>query len=245
VRMDLLATLDGQGARLSHGVAQGVALRGQRLRDLARALPRLEALTAPSQQRFDLWAGRLGGALGAAAARKRARFDPLAALIRPRMLADLIARGDERLARQGQALGAGLERRVERAQDRLDRIAGRLQPALGRVFADAARNCARGRADLLALGARLKAAEGAQQAGRDRKLLALGRTLETLSYTNTLARGFAVVRGDGAVVTTRAEAEAAQVLEIEFKDGTMTPTPRAGRRAKAPDTPPGGQGSLF
>ena len=45
VRLDLLATLDGQGARLSRAVAQGVSQRGQRLRDLARALPRVEALT--------------------------------------------------------------------------------------------------------------------------------------------------------------------------------------------------------
>ena len=52
VRLDLLATLDGQGARLSRAVAQGVSQRGQRLRDLARALPRVESLTGPARQRF-------------------------------------------------------------------------------------------------------------------------------------------------------------------------------------------------
>ena len=42
VRLDLLAWLDGQSARLSHALSSGVERRGQRLRDLGRALPRVD-----------------------------------------------------------------------------------------------------------------------------------------------------------------------------------------------------------
>ncbi len=66
VRLELLATVDGQGARLSRALAQGLGLRGQRLRDLARALPRLDGLLAGPLQRFDTGVQRLAGALGLA-----------------------------------------------------------------------------------------------------------------------------------------------------------------------------------
>jgi exodeoxyribonuclease VII large subunit len=65
----------------------------------------------------------------------------------------------------------------------------------------------------------------------------------TLGYAETLKRGYAVVRGDGAVVTGKAAAEAAQVLDIEFADGRVTLGARAARKPKGDDA--GGQGSLF
>ena len=58
---------------------------------------------------------------------------------------------------------------------------------------------------------------------RDR-MTALERLRETLGYVETLKRGYAVVRGDGAVVTGKAAAEQAQELEhlfsIKPKDAT-------------------------
>ncbi|MBC7740249.1 MAG: exodeoxyribonuclease VII large subunit, partial [Candidatus Saccharibacteria bacterium] len=62
-RLDLLATLDQQRARLSRAVAQGLGLRGQQVRDLARAIPRLEGLLAGPRQRLDGGLLRLAGAL--------------------------------------------------------------------------------------------------------------------------------------------------------------------------------------
>jgi len=47
-----------------------------------------------------------------------------------------------------------------------------------------------------------------------------------------LQRGYAVVRGDGAVVTSKAGAEKAAALEIEFRDGRLLVGGRAGKRAK-------------
>ncbi|MCC5976299.1 MAG: exodeoxyribonuclease VII large subunit, partial [Rubellimicrobium sp.] len=46
VRMELVASVDGLGARSSRALTQALALRRQRLADLSRALPRPEALVA-------------------------------------------------------------------------------------------------------------------------------------------------------------------------------------------------------
>jgi exodeoxyribonuclease VII large subunit len=64
----------------------------------------------------------------------------------------------------------------------------------------------------------------------------------TLGYAETLRRGYAVVRGDGAVVTTKAGAEKAAALEIEFADGRLALGGKA--RARKADGGPE-QGSLF
>ncbi|PTE21888.1 exodeoxyribonuclease VII large subunit [Cereibacter changlensis JA139] len=244
VRLDLLATVDGQGARMSRSVAQAVFARRQRLSDLSRALPRLDALTQGAAQRFDLWSGRLGGALTALVRAKRARLDPLGAHLRPRLLADLVSRSRERLADRSRALEAGHARRTERAADRLASLSARLDPALSRSVAEAARHAARDRNTLNALTARLEAAPAERLRRLSDRLEALDRIRQTLGYTETLRRGYAVVRGDGAVVTTKAEAEQASALEIEFRDGRLALGPRKPKRAKPADPPPE-QGSLL
>ncbi len=75
------------------------------------------------------------------------------------------------------------------------------------------------------------------------RLEALDRTRTTLGYAETLKRGYAVVWGDGAVVSSKGAAEKAAVLEIEFHDGRMVPGGRVTRKTKAGDGPE--QGSLF
>ena len=61
-----------------------------------------------------------------------------------------------------------------------------------------------------------------QQEARIAKLQSLDRLRETLGYVETLRRGYAVVRGDGAVVTNVAAAGKAAALEIEFADGRLS-----------------------
>jgi exodeoxyribonuclease VII large subunit len=55
---------------------------------------------------------------------------------------------------------------------------------------------------------------------RDR-LEATDRMRQTLGYQATLERGYAVVRGDGALVKTAAQAGKAAAIEIEFADGRL------------------------
>ena len=188
VRLDLVAHLDGLGARLSRALTQGVAQRQQRLRDLARALPRAEVLTDQARQRLDFMGERLPLALKAATAKKRLK------------LADL-------------SLRPGVLRRILVTDQRRLMVAERLHPAMIRLIGD-----------------------------RRARFDALDRMRQTLGYEATLARGYAVVWGDGAVVTGVKSAEAAHALEIQFADGRMV----VGGKPKkpAPKVPPE-QGTLL
>jgi exodeoxyribonuclease VII large subunit len=243
VRLDLVAGLDGQGARLSRALAQGLGQRGQRLRDLSRALPRLEALLAGPRQRLDAGVQRLGGALGLTVTRRRGRFEAVASRVRPEALLAVFARRGDRLGALGRALDDRAERRAERARAVLDKWASRLAPALARLVGDAGRDIAKGQARLEGLALRLEAAPGKRLADLSARLEALDRTRTTLGYAETLRRGYAVVWGDGAVVTTKAAAEKAVALEVEFSDGRVGLGGRSAKKAKAPSGPE--QGSLF
>ncbi len=218
VRLDLLAAVDGFGARLGRAAGQGLLTRNQRLRDLARALPKPETLVGTASQRLDLWSGRLPAALGAATGRKRAAFNSTAAHIRPRMLQSVIERGRERLAYR----------------------AARLAPET------LARDVTRKSEALEALIRRLTIAANAQTESWRARLDGLDRMRMTLGYHETLKRGFAVVYGDGHVVTSKAAAEAAAALEIEFHDGRLSPGGSAPRpSARKPKEEPPEQGNLF
>ncbi|WP_296423940.1 exodeoxyribonuclease VII large subunit [Yoonia sp.] len=214
VRMELLAWVDQQGARLSRALSTGVQQRRQRVRDLGRALPQVETLVEGPRQRLDYLGERLPVALRTAAARKQLQLSEAA--LRPGILS----------------------RRVAEDRRRLDALAGRLVPALQRRSRDGAaalERAGRGlRAEVLqdrvarqserldVLLRRLSDRASRQQAERVARLDALDRLHETLGYVETLKRGYAVVRGDGAVVTCVAAAENAARLEIEFADGRVS-----------------------
>jgi exodeoxyribonuclease VII large subunit len=243
VRLELLATLDALGARLTRGVGQGVTLRRQRLRDLARALPRVEALLATPRQRLDASGMRLGSALGLAVTKKHREFDRVAGRLQPQALRGLVARQRDQLAARDDRLIRAILTRMERRRDRLEGLAARLAPALARMLGDATRRTGEGRARLEGLAARLDAAPVQRFQRLADRLEALDRTRATLGYHQTLKRGYAVVRGDGAVVTGKAAAERAVSLEIEFQDGKLALGPRVGRKGKGDGD--GWQGSLF
>ncbi|MCG8693493.1 MAG: exodeoxyribonuclease VII large subunit [Minwuiales bacterium] len=84
------------------------------------------------------------------------------------------------------------------------------------------------------------------------RLDGLNRLLQTLSYKNTLDRGFAVVRGaGGSPITDAAQTEPGLGIDIEFRDGHAAATVDGGGAAK-PAKPkrqsgkaPKSQGSLF
>ncbi|MCL4186607.1 MAG: exodeoxyribonuclease VII large subunit [Rhodobacteraceae bacterium] len=237
VRIELAGRVDGLAARLAHAAGEAVLRRRRRLRDLARALPRAEALAAPAAQRLDAAAERLAAALRAATARSRLRLAGAAAALRPRLLAEgLTARRrvlDDRAGRAARAVAA----RTSAARIRLDRAGAGLRPApLAARIADRRRRAAEraGRAGRAAAD-RLRALAEA--------LAALDRLRLGLGYRETLRRGYAVVRGDGAVVTTAAAAARAGALEIEFQDGRLPasgpPRPRRPRRGgDGPGSPP-------
>ena len=197
VRMELMAWVDQQGARLSRSLSNGLAQRSQRLRDLSRALPNQDSLLDGPRQRFDIASERLPNALHRAVASKELTLSRASGPLRPSVLTAQIGR----------------------ARDKLDATSRGLRSDV--ISRDLARKSER----LEAVMARLTARAVSDQAAREAKLTALDRLRETLGYVETLKRGYAVVRGDGAVVTTKAAAKSAKSVEIEFADGRVTLDP--------------------
>ena len=224
VRLDLLAWAGEQEARLSRALTQNIGQKGQRLRDLTRALPKPDRLLDGPRQRLDRSADRLPQALQGVVHRRRLRLSEKSASLRP----------------------ATLKRRLGEAARQLADRNARLRPeALMRATEVR-------RTDLQRLGKLLATASRVQLRDRKGKLEALERMRQSLGYTETLRRGYAVVRAEGQVVTTAAEARSANLLEIEFADARVTATPTDGGPAASSQTKkspkkakPPKQGSLF
>ncbi|SCM68571.1 exodeoxyribonuclease VII large subunit [Donghicola eburneus] len=238
VRTDLMFALDDFAARLGRGLTRGLDLRGQRLRDLSRALPRPERLVEPARQRLDYASERLPAALRRSVDARRLRLSEAGGSLRP----------------------ATLRRAIQTEADRTTKLAARLTPAQTRLSANrkdaflarAARlrpealsaEITRQTADLDRLTQRLADSHKRLSDKRAERLDAAGRLLETLSYRKTLERGYAVVRADSHVVTTKEAAQNAGAIEIEFADGRMR-IGGAAKPAKKPKDSGPTQGSLF
>lgn len=218
VRLDLLSWVSEQDARLSRAVTQDLSQKRQRLRDLSRAMPKPALLVENATQRLDRAAERLPAALRGVTQTKRLRLAEASAALRPDAM--------RRLTRD--------------ARIRLNERATRLQPTL------LTRDMERRANDLTRTSARLSTVANSQLQGWSDRLNALERMRQTLGYTETLKRGYAVVRGDGDVVTTAKAAGKFKALEIEFSDGRLSlggnPIPPKPKAAKKPPTE---QGSLF
>jgi len=234
VRAELLATLAALQARRVSAMVRRLEAGRQRLRDLARALPRADAILAERSQRFDGLVLRLPQALLGLVQRQQLRLSRSA--LRPEMLARDIEHKQAQLARLAPRLPRALLGLAAQKRLLLSRHLPRTAPL--------AREITHKTQSLNAVSARLGRAGGQQVLAWRHRLSALERTRQTLGYTNTLRRGFAVVRGDGAVVMTTAKAKAARKIEIEFADGRVEIGPANKHKPKAPK-PEGGQGSLF
>lgn len=245
VRLDLMNWLQQQEALLTRTVTQDLAARGQRLRDLGRSLPRADALLDAARQRLDLAAAGLVPALRQAAQKARSRADTASAQLIPALDRNTAAKR----MRAGQASAslrpAILQRTIRDERARLTREMARL--SLDRQTTRLTE--ARTRLSELATQADRTALQ-ALTTRRDR-LETLSRLHQTLGYTETLRRGYAVVHGATHPVKSRAEAATQNVLEIEFADGRLPVTPTTARvaSASAPQKPKpkpkDDQGSLF
>ncbi|WP_108886960.1 exodeoxyribonuclease VII large subunit [Pseudoprimorskyibacter insulae] len=238
VRMELLAWVGEQQTRLVRALSARVDQRGQRLRDLGRALRRPETLLEGPQQRYDLMSDRLPTALMRGVERRRVALSEASGSLRPGLLARMLGQDQRRISNSADRLAPALQRAALAKREALGRRADRLTP---RVIE---RDIAQGRDRLEALTRRLKDAGTRQTTAPRDRLEALMRLHETLGYKATLKRGYAVVYGDGGqVVGTKAAAEAAAGLEIEFADGKFKIGGTTRKSATKPKPPE--QGSLF
>ena len=235
VRLELVTQIDGIDVRQTRAMTQALAVRRQRLMDLGRALSRPEALTSAASQRLDLWGERLPKALVASIQRRRVRLAGVSSLIHPAALSRSLADRRWRVAQAGNRLVPGLQRSFRDLRRLLEQGATRLRSSTLQ------RDLEQKRASCNQIVARLMTAAPAVISGCATRLQGVERLRQTLGYAATLKRGYAVVRGDGVVVTTRAKAKESAALEIEFSDGKI----RLGSGYAQRKAPPAGQGSLF
>ena len=238
VRLDLLGTVGDHGARMTRAMGQRLETRGQRLRDLGRALPRPEELLDGPRQRLDVMGERLPAALRRLVDQRRLALSERTGSLRPSVLSRAVSvergRVEDRASRLAPALARLVAARREALGRRADRLS--LRPIAREIATQADR--------LATLSRRLDEGHAARLAELRNRLEALDRLRETLGYRETLRRGYAVVRGDGQVVTTKAAAETATGLEIEFADGSLRLGGRSSDRKPKTRKPPE-QGSLF
>ncbi len=217
VRAELVARLAELDRQAKRAMAARLDRGREAVRALDRALPRAETLLEIPRQRLDLTLARM-----------------------PRPDARL-AQSAERVAALAGRLPRGLLAGVSERRAALAGAAGRLGPRL------LASRIASETAALARSAGRLEPAATRHRQVLGDRLAALARLLTTLSYTQTLARGYAVVRrGDGQVTTRAAQIAPPETLEIEFADGrieavTGGPPPRSRPKRAAPVTQP----SLF
>ncbi|WP_170412076.1 exodeoxyribonuclease VII large subunit [Ruegeria atlantica] len=220
VRMELLAWTGEQGARLSRAATDAVQRRSQRLRDLSRALPRPDSLLNTPRQRLDLIADRLAPALNRGVQNRRLQVVELSAHLRPSTLRNLVSARNEALRNLSSRLSLRpIQKEIEQQRQNTNRLAERMNTAQ------------------------------ATRLDRMRQQLdAADRLRETLSYKATLQRGYAVVRAEGEVLTTKKLASKYSTFEIEFADGLLNTGQPAASRAtskKPPKKDAPDQGSLF
>ncbi|WP_420584336.1 exodeoxyribonuclease VII large subunit [Ruegeria sp.] len=219
VRMELLAWTGEQGARLSRAATDAVQRRSQRLRDLSRALPRPDSLLNTPRQRLDLIADRLTPALERGVQNRHLQVAKLSAHLRPSTLRNLVTSRQESVRNLSSRLSLRpIQREIEVQRQTVSRLADRLNTA-----------------------------QTTRLERMRQQLDATDRLRETLSYKATLQRGYAVVRADDQVLTTKEQAAKHSSLQIEFADGILTTGQAASKPANkktskrdAPD-----QGSLF
>ena len=238
VRLELLNWVESQGARLTHAATYAVDSRQQRLRDLARALPRSESLLDRPRQSLDLLSSRLDTALSGFAAKKRLVLSEAGGQLRPTLLTRKVEDHARRLAEKSGQLGKALDRNTRDQRRSFENKADRLRSD---VLADRINRLGE---RLAGLDQRFASKASAQVAEWRARLHSAARMNETLSYKATLDRGYAVVHGPDGIVTTAKAAGKSTTLEIEFADGRH----KVGGGAKsgsAKSAKPPEQGSLF
>jgi exodeoxyribonuclease VII large subunit len=100
-----------------------------------------------------------------------------------------------------------------------------------------------------AYAGRLKQIQSRRITEAGRKVDALGRVLDGVSYKGALERGFALVRGEGGSIRRRAaQIPSGEVLSLTFADGDVAAVASGTAvlgKPKSRRKPSGNQGSLF
>ncbi|MEO1562726.1 MAG: exodeoxyribonuclease VII large subunit [Pseudomonadota bacterium] len=130
VRSELLAVLAGLEERRRRAVGQGIAMRRQRLRDVARGLPNPAELVAFQGQRLDVLAARLPRALTGLVAQGQVRLRNASAGLRPQLLSQSLAQRGRDLLGLMSRFGLAAKGQIDRQTTRLAAL-DRVRETLG------------------------------------------------------------------------------------------------------------------
>ncbi|HEY1735546.1 MAG TPA: exodeoxyribonuclease VII large subunit [Methylovirgula sp.] len=220
VRSDLLVTLNDLGRRQAAASLRLLDRRRGDVRALARALPQGEALIALPRQRCDRATGALQTSVMSFVNRRRLALAALGHRLANQSPQAKMARAGQRL----EALDHRLKRCVvagqEQRADKISHLARRLGTALAaRRHLETERHAAFAHR-LGALDRRLKRAWVSRRDSARDSVGRLDQLLRSLSYTQVLARGFALVRdADGMPLHRAAQVMPGAALDLEFADG--------------------------
>lgn len=144
---------------------------------------------------------------------------------------NLLSPQAQRLDELSERLRRALGDRSATGRERLAGVAARLSPSLlSRSAAEAARRLDRARLAPALIERPLR-----QSADR---LAALNRVMSQLHPEKPLERGYAIIRNaDGKALTTCAQATGEALLQVQFRDGSLSAVP-AGQTASVPAPPP-------
>jgi exodeoxyribonuclease VII large subunit len=266
VRAELIAYVDDQGLRQRQAMRRELSSLKDRLRAAGAGLPRPADLVSTQRQSLDLASSQLSGALRHFVQARRIRFSNLAASVQPRLVRQRHVELGERLEALGRRRTAGLLSTIDRARltfaprarqlpqaaatalERKQTALARLLPRLSDQPLRAELRHAQGR--LTPIGARLDAAATQTAQARRVQWEQLGKLLETLSYRNVLARGYALVQDEaGQIVTSQAVTRPGDTLKLSFADGevgvVVAGAPAAKRKPARSGPDDGSQESLF
>lgn len=224
VRAELVAQVADCGGRMVGSMARGIEERRVRVEHLSHALPNPRRVIEDCALRLDDRVERLRLALPNLLHKRGADLERLSARLKhPRELLSekghALTQLSTRLDHAMKSAAAAEKARIDKAGFRLEQMAERLPPAMGRVLDD--------------------------RAARVQSLAAL---LESYSYKGVLTRGYAVVRDAAGAVVSAADAQAGAGWTVEFSDGKTEVVvghgaPPAPRKHKTKDD--GRQGSLL
>lgn len=244
VRSELIAYVEDLGSRQRMATRRIAASLKDRLRAVGAGLPRPGDLVSTQRQRLDMATARLASALRAAQHAKALDHQRIAGRLAIGLLRQRLDAASSRLDSASARARHGLQTRANRARVAYSPVAGRLRPGLLTM------PISQGRRHLDAVTARTDPAFIRIVESRRARLDGLAKLLNSVSYQQVLARGFALVKdGSGNLVRAASDVSPGDALTIDVAQGSIAATvagaPPIPRRKPRPDEEPGGQESLF
>ncbi|MGE4481820.1 exodeoxyribonuclease VII large subunit [Acidocella sp.] len=210
-RLELLADLGQQTARLDGALARRTTQASASLERAASKLPDLPAMLGTIRQRLDDRAERLTLALPNYISARRARLERLV----PRHPREILTGLNGRVEFLGHRLTKSLPDLMRMAQKRFEATSYRLIQPSGEI--------AKRQAALALLIQRLSPQIHNRRKEASIRLETLASRLESVSYQRVLARGFALVTTTrGTPITAAADISPGTTLRLRFADGQAT-----------------------